>query len=271
MQSFFISYKNSQVQVFCFGNGPVPVFCFHGYGEDGNMFSFLENITGYTFCAIDLPFHGKTKWNEGLNFTTEDLQSIIQKISEQLSTSVQKNKYFLLGFSLGGRMTLSLYEADPSLVKKLILLAPDGLKVNFWYWFSTQTWIGNKAFSFTMKKPDWFFGFLKLMNRFGWVNPSIFKFVNYYIGDPKIREQLYNRWTAFRHISPSVTHIKKYIVEHQTHLRLMYGLHDKIILPTRGEKFITGIEKFASLKIIECGHQVLHVKNLNQIQELLNN
>ena len=71
----------------------------------------------------------------------------------------------VLGFSLGGRIALSLYQAQPENVEKLILLAPDGLIVNFWYWFSTQTWIGNNIFSFSMKYPGWFFAFLKMVNK----------------------------------------------------------------------------------------------------------
>jgi hypothetical protein len=50
---------------------------------------------------------------------------------------------------------------------------------------------------------------------------------------------------------------------------LLYGIHDKIILASRGEKFITGIESFAYVKEIESGHQVLHAKNSSQILELL--
>ena len=32
------------------------------------------------FYSINLPFHGKTEWKEGLNFSNEDLQQIIKEI-----------------------------------------------------------------------------------------------------------------------------------------------------------------------------------------------
>ena len=54
-----------------------------------------------------------------------------------------------------------------------------------------------------MKHPGWFFGFLKVLNKLGLVNASIFKFVNYYIGDKEVRHLLYTRWTTLRKLKPN--------------------------------------------------------------------
>jgi pimeloyl-ACP methyl ester carboxylesterase len=170
-----------------------------------------------------------------------------------------------MGFSLGGRMALRLYESAPSMAQRLVLLAPDGLKVNGWYWLATQTWPGNRFFAFTMKKPQWFFGFLKLMNRLKLVNSSIFKFVNYYIGDAQARQLLYTRWTTLRKIKPNLATIKTAIRENKTKTRLLYGKHDRIILPVVGERFVKGIEEHATLMVIASGHQVLHEKHVKEI------
>jgi pimeloyl-ACP methyl ester carboxylesterase len=171
----------------------------------------------------------------------------------------------LLGFSLGGRVALSLYEMMPSQIEKLVLLAPDGLKVNFWYWLSTQTWIGNKLFVSTMKHPGWFFFLLKILNKLKLVNASVFKFVNHYIGDQEARNVLYQRWTVLKKIRPDLKQIKSLIVKNSTPVRLIYGKHDRIILPIRGEKFIKGIEKHCTLSVIHSGHQVLHEKHVREI------
>jgi pimeloyl-ACP methyl ester carboxylesterase len=167
-------------------------------------------------------------------------------------------KLSLLGFSLGGRIALSLYQAQPETVEKLVLLAPDGLKVNFWYWLSTQTWAGNKLFAFSMKHPGWFFVFIKLMNKTGLVNSSIFKFVNFYIGNTEARRLLYQRWTGLRKLKPNLPRVKTFIREYKTPTRLVYGKYDRIILPVRGEKFQKGIEEFCTIAIINSGHQVVH-------------
>lgn len=273
MQQQFLAYKSSRIAWYRFGNGSRVVLCFHGYGESGMAFSFLGHLAGneYSFLAIDLPFHGNTQWLENKAFEPEDLQEIcIQLLSSGSFRSHNTERPFsLLGFSLGGRMALQLYQLMPSRVERLVLLAPDGLKVNFWYWLSTQTIAGNRLFAFTMKKPSWFFGLLRLFNRLDWVNSSIFKFVNYYIGNEEIRRSLYARWHCLRRIKPRLKKIQHAITENKTPVRLLYGRHDRIILPGPGYRFRKGIESCCHISIIESGHQVLHEKHGKAIADSL--
>ena len=266
MQELKLTYKNSSISYCRIGNGSRIVFCFHGYGETGRSYEFFEKAAGnqFTYYAIDLPFHGKTLWNEGLNFSDTDLLNILASIKSANNFS-KENKFYIMGYSLGGRIALRLYQLIPQEIEKTILLAPDGLKLNFWYWFSTQTWAGNKLFSFTMKYPGWFFGLLKLLNKLGWVNSSIFKFVNYYIGDAAIRKLLYRRWTSLRKIKPHLPTIKALISKNKTQTRLIYGRHDRIILPVRGEKFRKRVEDYCTLSTIHAGHQLLHEKHLAEL------
>lgn len=266
MEPSRFTYKNSIISYYRFGSGPKPVLCFHGYGEDAFSYEFLGKYAGdqYSFYSIDLPFHGKTEWKEGLLFSSEDLLNIIQKILNQ-HPGFSNQDLSLMGFSLGGRIALSLFEVMPGKVERLILLAPDGLKTNFWYWLATQTWLGNKFFSFTMKHPGWFFGFLKLLNKLKLVNASIFKFVNYYIGDKEVRRLLYARWTTLRKLKPHLKKIRSGIRENNIKVRLVYGQHDRIILSSVGEKFRKGIEEQCSISVIPSGHQVLHEKHIAEI------
>ena len=260
MEELTLAYKNSAIVYYRFGNGPQPVACFHGYGEDGLAYSFLSKYAEdhFTFYSIDLPFHGKTRWNEEQPFIHDDLVTIVGHI-------VEGKKVILLGFSLGGRMALTLYQNMPGFIERMVLLAPDGLKINFWYWLSTQTWAGNKFFSFTMKHPGWFFGFLKLLNKLKLVNASIFKFVNFYIGNKEVRQLLYDRWTSLRKIKPRLSLIKSLIRKNNTTTRLVYGKHDRIILSSVGEKFKKGIETQCTINVINSGHQVLHEKHVHEI------
>jgi pimeloyl-ACP methyl ester carboxylesterase len=264
-QPQLLLYKNSEIIYSVFGRGTKPVLCFHGYGENSNSFSFLENYAGEKFCfiAIDLPYHGKTNWREQ-DFTPGDLLTIANQVLAGCGFSVN-TKCILMGFSLGGRMALTVYQSLPSSFERLVLLAPDGMKVNFWYWLSTQTGLGRSLFSFTMKNPGWFFGFLKTLNALGLVNRSIFKFVNYYIGDAKVRQELYDRWTILRKIKPDLKAIKQLIKQNNTQARLIYGKHDRIILPNAGQRFCNGIESNCRISIIHSGHQVLHENHVAEI------
>ena len=264
-----IIYKKSTIAYYSWGSGARPVICFHGYGEESSSFDFLAQPAGnqFTFFAIDLPFHGKTDWKEALTFTLSDLLQIVEDILDRHGYSLlnQKLKPVLIGFSLGGRIALSLYQAIPEKIEKLVLLAPDGLKVNFWYWLTTQTWPGNKFFSFTMKHPNWFFTLIKFCNRLKLINTSIFKFVTFYVHDAEARHLLYTRWTCLRKLKPDLAKIKDQIRTNKTPVRLLYGKHDRIILSSVGEKFKKGIEAECTISIIHAGHKVLHKNHIEEI------
>ncbi len=269
MEPLLLTFRNSTIGYYRFGSGPRVALCFHGFGEDATMFGFLAKYAGnqYTFYSIDLPFHGKTDWKDGFTFTDSELLQIIEEILYQNKYEMQiiNDKLTLLGFSLGGRIALSLFQVMPEKIEKLVLLAPDGLKVNFWYRISTQTWLGNKFFHFTMKHPGWFFGFLKMLNKLKLVNASIFKFVNHYIGDAEVRRLLYDRWTTLRKLKPDLKLIKSLARKNDIQIRLIYGKHDRIILSSVGERFKKGIEEHCTLSLIHSGHQVLHEKHINEI------
>ncbi len=270
MTEYQLSYGQSVLAYRIFGNGPELVFCFHGYGESAAVFYFLEKYAGngVSFISLDLPFHGNTIWNRKQSFEPDDLKKIVLEIANN-HISVSQSPVTLIGFSLGGRMALNLYQSMPEKIKRLVLLAPDGLKVNFWYWLATQTWAGNKLFAFTMKHPAWFFAMLKLLNKLKLVNASIFKFVRYYIGDKNARSLLFKRWTSLRRIKPHLSIIKQAINKNKTATVLLYGKHDRIILPSTGKKFSRSIEQYCTLKIIASGHQVLHEKHAADIVKAL--
>ncbi len=270
MQGSFFTYRNSRIGYYRFGEGPETLLCFHGYGEEAGVFGFLAKYIGsqYTIYAIDLPFHGRTEWNEGLLFEEQDLEAITRGIMG-LQESATSPSFTVMGFSLGGRVALSLFQSRPEWIRKMVLLAPDGLKVSFWYWLSTQTGLGNKVFAFTMRKPGWFFGLLRLLNQTGLVNASIYKFVKYYIGNREVRDLLYARWTALRKLKPDRRRIKSIIRERNCPVHLLYGQHDRIILSSVGEKFQKGIEEQCRLRVIASGHQVLHEKHAEVILQSL--
>lgn len=241
----------------------------HGYGESKETFGVLEKDlpAEYTVIAIDLPFHGKTVWYEGLQFSTDDLLAITEALHTKHCSA--NARLTLLGYSMGGRVALQLLQLIPQKIEKLVLLAPDGLKVNIWYWLATQTYIGNRLFAYTMKHPAWFFSLLQAGNRLKLINQSVLKFTRYYIHDTRVRRQLYERWTGMRAIKPDLALIKKLIHRHRLPVRLLYGRYDRIIRHERGEKFRKGIESFCTLHIIQTGHQVLQEKYADQIIQLI--
>lgn len=245
------------------------LLCLHGYGESEHSFHFLEDHLPHSWklVAIDLPWHGKTQWKEKKDFTVTDLVQIIDTILA--AQNMPGSPFSLLGFSMGGRMSLSMLQQIPQRISKMILLAPDGLKVNGWYWLSTQTYLGNSLFHFTMNYPGWLFGLLRIGHWLGFINRSVYKFTSHYVHDRSMRRQLYLRWTGMRRIKPDLHIIKKKIAANKITVQLVYGEYDRIIRHERGEKFRKGIETYCTVQVIASGHQLLQEKNAALITGLL--
>ncbi len=264
MESHQLPYRNSYIHYLKFGRGTKYLFCFHGYGEDASSFLFLEKSLGhdYTLIVPEMPFHGQTIWNEELEFSITDLKQIINTI-----VPLELQTISLLGYSMGGRICLALLQTIPSNIERVVLIAPDGLHKNFWYWLSTQTNIGNTLFRYTMKKPHWFFGGMKMLQRIGLMNKSIFKFAHSYLDDSNERDMLYKRWTIMRKFKPNASSVTKVLRKNNIPLRMLFGSYDRIILAKRS----TSLDKqndTIHVKTIRAGHQLLKEKYAKDIAVL---
>ena len=89
MDSMFIEHGKASFHYRQFGSGNKLLFCFHGYGRDSDSFNFLDTPLGdqYTIIAIDMPFHGLTKWNNTLTFHPGYLVQVMR--SEEHTSELQ--------------------------------------------------------------------------------------------------------------------------------------------------------------------------------------
>jgi pimeloyl-ACP methyl ester carboxylesterase len=266
----FIPFQSSQLHYHIWGTGPGILFAFHGYGESASSFAFIGEALdpGHTLVAIDLPFHGQTTWKEVLQFYPEQLYKIMQDIAARLPAH-NPAPWGLIGYSMGGRIALQLLENHSEQFTRLILLAPDGLKVNVWYRIATQTALGNRLFRWTMRRPGWLFLLLRISHALRLVNPGIYKFAVHYIDDRKVRHDLYTRWTAMRKFRPDPAAIAAVIRDRQLRVDLVYGKYDRIIRWETAERFRNrGISDFCRLILLDTGHQLLRPQFLPDLLPL---
>ncbi|ULQ55516.1 alpha/beta hydrolase [Flavihumibacter rivuli] len=251
-----VSLHQHTIHYHRFGSGPVPMVCLHGYGENGKSFEDLGAAfrESHTLICPDLPLHGHTQWLEG-QFHPGDLDSLITTLLE--AGGFASGKFVLAGYSMGGRLALAYAEHFSQKLEGLLLIAPDGLKVNKWYWLATQTSMGNRFFKFTMHHPQWFFNGMTLARKAGLLNQSIYKFAHHYLDDPLARKQLYERWTLMRRFKPDLNAIREKLNLQQIPLLLVFGKHDRIIVTGPGKRFMQGIGKNANLLVLEAGHRLL--------------
>jgi pimeloyl-ACP methyl ester carboxylesterase len=171
---------------------------------------------------------------------------------------------------MGGRVALQLAENHPDSIDKLVLLAPDGLKVNIGYWLATHTAAGNLFFRWTMRWPGWLFLLLRISHALRLVNPGIYKFAVRHIDDRGVRHDLYTRWTTMRKFRPDPAAIAALIRRRQLRVDLVYGRYDRIIHWETGEKFRNrGIAGCSRLILLETGHQLLQPQFLPDLLPLI--
>lgn len=246
-------YKSSEVIYHVFGDGEEVVFCFHGYGIDGTCFSIFENNIKdtATLICLDFPFHGNTNWKDGVVFTQNDLIEIISILNP-----LPQKKYTIIGYSMGGRVALNLLQSIPSLIKKVILIAPDGLAIHFWQYISTQTSWGNKIFRLTMEYPQWLFWMVKVGGLLKLFNRSISKFVHHHIDSKLERDLLYNRWTSMKEFTTNLSLIKSIIRDKLIPVNIFTGKFDRVITTSQARRFAKN-QSLIKLTELHCGHQML--------------
>ncbi len=248
-----ITLGGGNLTYYRWGVGEKIIIALHGYGEKATSFAGWGSSlpSGFSLFAPDLPHHGGSTWPDGKAFTTQDLHAFIQTI-------IPKDfPFILVGYSMGGRISLSYFQAYPHQIQHLVLIAPDGLKMNFWYWLATQTKSGNYLFKFTMTHPGWFLGIVGWLGKNKLVNTGIVKYVQRYLGEANNRIRLYHIWTCMRTFRPDLKHIRRQIKEQGLKTDLIFGHYDKIIQPTQGYRFIKSIEPYCHLKELPTGHLLL--------------
>ncbi|WP_158559134.1 alpha/beta fold hydrolase [Deminuibacter soli] len=260
-----LTYRNSVIAYQHYGVGNALLVCLHGYGENSNTFGLLAQRLGntYTVIALDMPFHGSTEWKEPDPFSAAMLWEIITLLN------TGRKPISIMGFSMGGRLALTLLQQYPQHIQQLVLLAPDGLHTNPWYWLSTQTRTGNRLFRYTVSHPAWLFALIKLGRFTRLLHPSVCKIAMYYMSAPASRQLLYRRWTCLRLFRPKLAVVKENIRQYQIPVHLVFGRFDNIILSKNGQQFSEGMEQWVSVTLLDAGHQLLKEKNAAFISSLL--
>lgn len=244
------------------------MICLHGFGESADSFLFLEQYWQNEFTAyiIDLPCHGQTNFLQK-DFSVQDMAAVL----ELIIPSFKNQSFYLLGYSMGARIALSIVEYMPDKITKVILLAPDGSKVNGWYWLATQTHAGNLFFKYTMRHPQWFTAVVSLLNKLNFINKGAVKYVHKYIDDKRVRNNLYIIWTTFRKFKPQLKMIKQQVAFYQIHFHLLFGKYDRIIPYQTGYRLQKGCESWIQMHEVQSGHLLLKEKHADLIISLLSN
>lgn len=237
-----------------YGKGSKTLLCFHGYGQDHDVYKALEELYGqeYTIFSFDLFYHGQSFWHD------KDAPISLQDW-EELSLAFLREEHIerfsLVGYSMGGRFALATFNSFPDRVDQLILLAPDGIKKRFLYWLMTSFSGTRKILRYLVTNPKPYKRLLEVLLRFRLVNKGVLKFSETQMETRSMRRRVYYSWTMFRKlfIPPRITayHVKKYEVA----MRLYMGDFDKVVPLDNVKPLLRHLPD--SLRRLPVGHTVL--------------
>ena len=121
-----ISINDLNINYKIAGSGPA-VLILHGWGGSSDSWEKIQKILSernYSIICPDLPGFGKSQTPLS-PWTLQDYIHFVLKFAENLHL----NSFYLIGHSFGGRIAVKMAVNHSSMIKKLILCDPAGIKI----------------------------------------------------------------------------------------------------------------------------------------------
>ncbi|HRH39869.1 MAG TPA: alpha/beta hydrolase, partial [Flavobacteriales bacterium] len=241
-----------------FGSGPLHVLAFHGFGRSGADFEVLEpslkNLL--TIHAFDLHFHGKSPgYPERANtpFTPKELADYFASFADRIGAT----RVGLLGYSLGGRIALSLAEQMPQRLDVVLLAAPDGLHTRPWYRRLAASSFGRALYRRFVMDPSLIHALIKTMRALRLMNERMFRFLMGQTDSRAKRELVRDVWLSYRLIEPDLHKVAANAVEHNVPVHLFFGTYDKVIKAHQGANLHSLAPNMITQTELPLGHALL--------------
>lgn len=258
--SKFIQRETSRLHYVEAGQGSRTLLFFHGFGQDHTIYiPLIRSLSNdFRIFIFDLFFHGSSEWNEGeVPLEKQHWRAWMEDFMKQENISF----FSMCAYSLGGKFAFATLELFPDRVKQLYLIAPDGVKTNFWYSLATWPWMMRKFFRSLIHHHQRFLFLANQLNKFHLVDKGLVRFALYQMDTPAKRERVFMSWVVFRHLRFSMPHIARLINDFGIKTTLIVGKHDKVITPAAMQHLLRHLSH-CSFEVIDCGHTGLIYKSL---------
>ncbi len=253
-----------------FGSGALPLIAFHGFGRTGQDFSVFEQALGdrCTIHAFDLPFHGESPSpveRAQRPFEPNELRDYFTAFAD----SIGAEKFVLMGFSLGGRIALSLLETMPERIPQAVLIAPDGLKTRPWYRALASSAWGRARYRSFIERPERVHRIASMVRTTGLMTDKMHRFIIGQSDSFAKRELLHNVWLSFRHIEPDLEKVAANARRHALPITLVFGAKDSVIKPELAARLQPKAPDHITTVILDAGHQLLTEDLAGRLRTLL--
>lgn len=225
MEAHLFTYEAFTLEYHVYGHGSKHLLYFHGFGKNAREFLDYDlslNDT-YTVYSFSLFHHGKSVYP--VNRVDRNTLEPAELVNMFTAFLREKNihRFSLMGYSMGGKIALLLLQYLAERVDALVLVAPDGIKRNFWYRFTSQNRLGNAVYRGIIRNPRFFFFTIKSLRKTRLLNQHLYDFVFHHLENEEKRKQVYRVWMTLRHIDPNIKQIVKLIQKYKTRTCMCLG------------------------------------------------
>ena len=263
-KSYFLSFQNKSFKVVEWSKSDSAtelILCLHGFGRSPEGFeTFAHELKDHErMVAIGFWSH------EGSDsFTQQELKEglSVESWVEQFRFILNYygvEKCRLLAYSMGGRLGLMLLQHAGEKITSAKFLASDGLTRNKLYAFTVGTWLGRKIANGLKKNGNVVIHLARLLKNLKLLPVKLFRFVEFYMHERSMREQVFDVWMGYRRCSPEMKLIAQAIEQNKIPTEFIFGKHDVIIPWKHGDKLrrLTSNLTFVRWEIVERGHRLM--------------
>ncbi|MFZ6051068.1 alpha/beta fold hydrolase [Halocola ammonii] len=254
-----VSHKDLKLEYITRGEGSQIILAFHGFGRKAEDFLLFEPLLrpDQKLVSVNIFQHGESRFPEHRierdPVNDKEWSDLISKILER----EKAESYWVMGYSLGGKLALQTSLTMAFKPKGILLFAPDGIKINKLYSFTSKTTAGRAIYKQVLKRPKPFFKLADLLKFLRIISDKIHRFVNFHMDTHQKRRLVYDTWLIFRNFEPNLREVALTVEKYEMTVHMLFGKYDKIIPPAHGEKMAEILKNPKSLHVLESGHLLL--------------
>lgn len=259
-----LSFQNKSFKVVEWRKSDNPtelILCLHGFGRNPEDFdSFAHSLKdNERLVAIGFWSH------EGSDsFTPKELKEglSVESWLEQfhfLLNHFQVENCKLIAYSMGGRLGLMLLQHAGEKISSAKFLASDGLTRNKLYAFIVGTLLGRSIANGLKKNGNVVIHLARLLKNLKLLPVKLFRFVEFYMHERTMREQVFDVWMGYRKCYPQMNLIAHSIKKNKIPVEFIFGKYDVIIPWKHGERLrsLTSDLPNVEWKLVEKGHRLM--------------
>jgi len=261
-------FKGLALEYLTIGEGADAIVCFHGFGRKAEDFEVFKSLIreNQRMVAVNLFAH------EGSVFPEERINNkpllVIEwkDLLEAFFKAENIHRFDMIGYSMGGRVAMKTLELMPGRVKSLLLIAPDGIKINAMYRFASGTVIGKWLYRKLIHNPKPLFWTADALHKLKFISDKLHRFAYVHQDTQAKRQLVYDAWMIHKNMFPDLENVACIVREGKS-FNMVFGKYDSVITPALGKKMSGIIGSDKHYFEIEAGHQLMNERTAKFLEE----